>query len=397
MAWWVVVRTAVRRRRVADAERIVACGSRRAAVPRGHPGRRPGAGTVRSPGCRPRCVAGAEVAGNGPPCTMAYPTSTPVGQPLTTTRPAFSSSSPDQLGDSAMIGFGQACTVAVSWPSRPATICRSRSRSRTRTTREVGPNTSSGQPGSARNVSPSVTKSWGSPGRPRLLGRPAATVTTPGVRRHRLGAPVECPGDAGVSIGLALRLGDRIGGGRRRCPRRDRPGQTPDRAGAQLPDAGHLDATYAARVLRRVGEGAGQQEHRVDAGHLRVDRDWYRAGPPAAAASASPRLREPVKPTAWMRGSATRAMPSSAARLQQRERALRKPVGSNGRPNGPADELGRARVRRVGFDDHRPAGGERRGGVTAGHREGQREVAGGEHRDRTQRDRPLAEIGFGQG
>lgn len=35
----------------------------------------------------PKCV----VAGNGPPCTMASDTSTPVGNPLTNRRPAFRS------------------------------------------------------------------------------------------------------------------------------------------------------------------------------------------------------------------------------------------------------------------------------------------------------------------
>ena len=33
-----------------------------------------------------------EVAGKGPPWTMAWPTSTPVGQPLTMMRPTFCSS-----------------------------------------------------------------------------------------------------------------------------------------------------------------------------------------------------------------------------------------------------------------------------------------------------------------
>ena len=42
-------------------------------------------------------VRPSEVAGNGPPCTMAWQTSTPVGQPLTRMRPALRSS----IGSSA--------------------------------------------------------------------------------------------------------------------------------------------------------------------------------------------------------------------------------------------------------------------------------------------------------
>ncbi len=57
-----------------------------------------------------------EVAGNGPPCTMAWPTSTPVGQPLTRMRPALRS----RMGSTAATASWSAsfsCRVAVSWPS----------------------------------------------------------------------------------------------------------------------------------------------------------------------------------------------------------------------------------------------------------------------------------------
>jgi hypothetical protein len=46
----------------------------------------------------------------------------------------------------------------------------------------------------------------------------------------------------------------------------------------------------------------------------------------------------------------------------------------------------------VGLDDHRAAACQRRGGVAARHREGQREIAGAEYRDRTYRYMPLTQI-----
>jgi hypothetical protein len=54
-------------------------------------------------------------------------------------------------------------------------------------------------------------------------------------------------------------------------------------------------------------------------------------------------------------------------------------------------------VGRVALDDHRAAGRQGRGGVAAGRREGQREVAGAEHHHRAQRDEALAQVGAGQG
>ena len=47
------------------------------------------------------------------------------------------------------------------------------------------------------------------------------------------------------------------------------------------------------------------------------------------------------------------------------------------------DQLAGARMGGVAFDDHRTAGGERRGGVAPGGREGEREVGSAEHHHRT--------------
>ena len=51
---------------------------------------------------------------------------------------------------------------------------------------------------------------------------------------------------------------------------------------------------------------------------------------------------------------------------------------------------------RVTLDDHRAAGGQRRGGVATGHREREREVAGPEHGHRSDRNGPLAQIRAGE-
>ena len=53
--------------------------------------------------------------------------------------------------------------------------------------------------------------------------------------------------------------------------------------------------------------------------------------------------------------------------------------------DGAADQLRRARMGRMRLDDHRAAGRQGGGGVAAGHREREREVAGAEHRDRADR------------
>jgi hypothetical protein len=51
----------------------------------------------------------------------------------------------------------------------------------------------------------------------------------------------------------------------------------------------------------------------------------------------------------------------------------------------------------MALDHHRAAGGERRGGVTTGGREGQREIRRAEHGHRAERDHAQADVGAGQG
>ena len=76
---------------------------------------------------------------------------------------------------------------------------------------------------------------------------------------------------------------------------------------------------------------------------------------------------------------------------EQREGAGRQAGIGDRFADRAADEFGGAGVRVVGLDDDRAAGGQRRCGVAAGDREGQREVAGAEDGDGTQRDRRAGE------
>ena len=107
-----------------------------------------------------------------------------------------------------------------------------------------------------------------------------------------------------------------------------------------------------------------------------------------------PPPREPVKPTALMRGSATSAAPSSSTGA---ERAARTRLRA-GRMSATAAWIARptssrgARVGRMRLDHDRAAGRERRGGVAARDREREREVAGAEHRDRAERDLAQAQV-----
>ena len=68
----------------------------------------------------------------------------------------------------------------------------------------------------------------------------------------------------------------------------------------------------------------------------------------------------------------------------------------DGADDRAADELAGAGVGVVGLEDHGAAGGEGRGGVAARGREGEREVAGAEDRDRAERHLALADVGAGQ-
>ena len=167
--------------------------------------------------------------------------------------------------------------------------------------------------------------------------------------------------------------------------------------GAQLSGrAGHRRHVRRCRRVRPLRQHPRQQEHRVDRGHLGIDRDRFgpflRSGDQREAAA--PRAGEADGLDARV-GDQGRAQLVGGA-LQQREGALRQAVLGHGVPDGPSDQLGRARMGRVALDDHRAAGGQRGGGVATGDREREREVARSEDRDRSDRDRALPQVRAGQ-
>ena len=113
--------------------------------------------------------------------------------------------------------------------------------------------------------------------------------------------------------------------------------------------------------------------------------------------SASPPPRDPVKPTAAIRGSATSAPPSSFdVPLSSEKTPSGKPEAATAPAIAPAISSDGAGMRRMALDDDRASGGERRGGVAARDREGEREIRCAEHRDRAKRHHAQAQIGARQ-
>ena len=94
--------------------------------------------------------------------------------------------------------------------------------------------------------------------------------------------------------------------------------------GAELPGTQHERIDEGLRQLvRRVGERAGQHEHRVDAAHLRVHRDRLRSRV-GHAAECEPALARAGEPDCLDRGCRTRAWPIS----------LPSPINSENTPSG---------------------------------------------------------------
>ncbi len=97
------------------------------------------------------------VAGYGPPWTMDWQTSTPVGYWLTINRPALSSRAATKSPQSAK-SSSVPNRLAVNCPSIPAMILLHSSRPENSTRSVAGPKTSSANSGLARNFSPVVRK-----------------------------------------------------------------------------------------------------------------------------------------------------------------------------------------------------------------------------------------------
>src|SRR6185436_4212408 len=78
------------------------------------------------------------VAGYGPPCCIAWQTSTPVGKPLKTSRPTFRRRTATSSAKSER-SFSVPWIVAVRWPCRPRAIRTISWREAHRTATEAGP------------------------------------------------------------------------------------------------------------------------------------------------------------------------------------------------------------------------------------------------------------------
>ncbi len=93
--------------------------------------------------CRPRVKRLSAVAGNGPPCTIAWPTSTPVGQPLARMRPTLPLQHRQQPAAQRRDRPHRGCSVAVNCPSmRSGRFDHRRRCWRSGRSSEAAPNTS---------------------------------------------------------------------------------------------------------------------------------------------------------------------------------------------------------------------------------------------------------------
>ncbi len=178
--------------------------------------------------------------------------------------------------------------------------------------------------------------------------------------------------DARGQHGLGARGLDGVGG------RLDEgvQGLAPDRdhqprVGAELSGAhGQRADKGLAQILAAGLERLGQQEHRVDGAHLRVEGDGFRSAlgalPQGHAATA--RASEAGCLDAAVLDQRLAHLASGAE--DQRKHAVGQRAAGHRLLYCAADELGRAGVGRVGLDHHRAASGQGRSGVAAGHREG---------------------------
>ena len=119
--------------------------------------------------------------------------------------------------------------------------------------------------------------------------------------------------------------------------------------------------------------------------------------PAAAATSAVPPERDPVKPTALMRGSVTSAVPRARPDPKSSEKV---PARKSSAGNRVGDRLGHQfrgpGVCVVGFHDDGAAGGQGGRGVAPGHREREGKVTCAEHHDGPQRNTALPNVGTWQ-
>jgi len=144
-------------------------------------------------------------------------------------------------------------------------------------------------------------------------------------------------------------------------------------------------------------EGTFEQDHRVEAAHLGVDRDGDLAFGGDIHEGATARAG-----TGETDGAQGRVLGQELADVltvahEHREGAFRETRGAHGIDDEAAHDFGRARMGVVRHDDDGITRGERGGRVAAGDGIGEREITGAEHRDRAERTAHRAMVRLGQG
>ncbi len=199
--------------------------------------------------------------------------------------------------------------------------------------------------------------------------------------------------DAGSQHGLrAAGLQGLGGGGLEGIEVRPVDGQQQARVGAELPRAHRERAdVLLAQHRRALGQRVGQQEDRVDGAQLAIhgNRLRTRLGDAQQRLPARARAGEADRLDARIGHQRPRDL---VVGQDQREHAFRQPALRHGRLDGAADQLGGARMRRMRLHHHRAARRQRRRRIAARHREGQREIAGAEHRHRPHRNAAHAQV-----
>ena len=209
----------------------------------------------------------------------------------------------------------------------------------------------------------------------------------------------------GDTLGIAAGdAGRQHGGGRGRCQRFGGSGGKGRKVGAfQAQHEAGIGAELAHAHGQRGGKAAGngratggqrlrKHEHGVDAAHFSIDGDRLRTLGRHLHQGDAARTR--TRETHGLDGRVgDQGLADAIARAcQQGEHARRQLANLDGFDDGARHQLGGARVGRVGFQHDRAAGRQGRGGIAAGHREGQREVTGRKHGDGAQADHAQAQI-----
>ena len=166
---------------------------------------------------------------------------------------------------------------------------------------------------------------------------------------------------------------------------------------AELTDAEGARAEQAGGDgFAACGEGAFEQDDRIDAAHLGVDRDRSRTGGSGVHQGTTAHAGAGEADGAEGRVLGDLLADDASFAHQERERAFRKTGGLHGFDDEPAHDFGGADVRVVGHHDDRAACGESGSGVAAGDGVGEGEVARAEDGDGADGTEQRAVVGLGQ-